>query len=76
VGRLNRQVKEHREATSPRVIPGAIHPSAENIGSQKEHPGGKKKAMEALTNLYEPTFLRQGPTGHVNLLLDVKVLNS
>jgi hypothetical protein len=45
-------------------------------GSQKEHPGGKKKVMEAPTDLYEPTFSSLAPTGHVNLLLDVKVINS
>jgi hypothetical protein len=53
------------------------------FGSQKEHPGGKKKtleqtgnAMEAPTDLYEPTISSLGPTDHVNLLLDVKVINS
>jgi hypothetical protein len=45
-------------------------------GSQKEHLGGKKKAMEALANLYKPTFYCLGPTCHVNLLLDVKVISS
>jgi hypothetical protein len=45
-------------------------------GSRKEHPGGKKKALEAPTNLYEPTFSSLGPTGHVNLLLDIKVISS
>jgi hypothetical protein len=44
--------------------------------SQKEHPGGKKKAMETPTNLYEPTISSLGPTGHVNLLLDVKIISS
>jgi hypothetical protein len=45
-------------------------------GRQKEHPGGKKKAIEAPTDLYELTFLSLGPTGHVNLLLDVKAISS
>jgi hypothetical protein len=31
--------------------------------------------MDALTDLYEPTFSSLGPTGHVNLLLDVKVIS-
>jgi hypothetical protein len=44
--------------------------------SQKEHPGGKKKAMEAPSDLYEPTFSSLGSTGHVNLLLNVKVISS
>jgi hypothetical protein len=46
------------------------------LGSRKEHPGDKKKAMKAPTDLYEPTFLSLGPTGHVNLLLYVKVISS
>jgi hypothetical protein len=45
-------------------------------GCEKEHPGGKKKSMEAIIDLYEPTFSSMGPTGHVNLLLDVKVISS
>jgi hypothetical protein len=32
--------------------------------------------MEAPTNLDESTFFSMGPTGHVNLLLDVKVISS
>jgi hypothetical protein len=44
--------------------------------SQKEHLGGKKKAMEAPTDLYESTFSSLGPTGHVNVLLDIKVISS
>jgi hypothetical protein len=31
--------------------------------------------MEAPTNLDELIFSSMGPTGHVNLLLDVKVIN-
>jgi hypothetical protein len=46
------------------------------LGSRKEYPGGKKKAMEAPTDLYKLTFLSLGPTGLVNLLLDVKVISS
>jgi hypothetical protein len=44
--------------------------------SWKEHPGDKKKAMEAPIDHYELTFLSLGLTGHVNLLLDVKVISS
>jgi hypothetical protein len=33
---------------------------------QEECPRAKKNAREALSNLYEPTFLFRGPTGHVN----------
>jgi hypothetical protein len=33
---------------------------------QEECPGAKKNVREALSNLYEPTFLFWGPTGHVN----------
>jgi hypothetical protein len=43
--------------------------------SQKEHPGGKKKALKAQTDLYELTFSSLASTGHVNLLLDVKVIS-
>jgi hypothetical protein len=32
--------------------------------------------METTTDLNEPTFYSLGPTGHVNLLLDVKVISS
>jgi hypothetical protein len=32
--------------------------------------------MEALTDLYELTISSLGPTGHVNHLLDVKVISS
>jgi hypothetical protein len=46
------------------------------FGSRKEHMGGKKKAMEAPTDLYELTFSSLGPTGYVNLFLDVKVISS
>jgi hypothetical protein len=31
--------------------------------------------MEDPTDLYEPTFSCLGPTGHVNLRLDVKVVS-
>jgi hypothetical protein len=41
----------------------------------KEHPRGKKKALKAPTDLYEPTFSNLGPTGHVNLLLDTQVIS-
>jgi hypothetical protein len=43
------------------------------LGSQKEHLGGKKKAVEAPIDLYEPIFSSLGPIGLVNLLLDAKV---
>jgi hypothetical protein len=46
------------------------------FGSQKEHLGGKEKAMEASTNLYDLTFSSLDPTDHVNLLLNVKVISS
>jgi hypothetical protein len=45
------------------------------LGRRKEHPGGEKKALKAPTDLYEPTISSLGPTGHVNLLLDVKVIS-
>jgi hypothetical protein len=45
-------------------------------GNQKGHLRGKKKAMESPSDLYEPTFSSLGPTNHVNLLLDVKVVSS
>jgi hypothetical protein len=32
--------------------------------------------MEAPTDLYEPIISSLSPTGHVNLLLDVKVISS
>jgi hypothetical protein len=33
------------------------------------------KAMESPTDLYELTSLSLGPTGHVNLFLDVKEIS-
>jgi hypothetical protein len=52
-------------------------------GSQKEHPGGKKKTLEPMgmpwkppTNLHELTISSLDPTGDVNLLLNVKVISS
>jgi hypothetical protein len=45
------------------------------LRSRKEHSGGKKNAIEAPTDLYEPTFSSLGPTGYVNLLLHVKVIS-
>jgi hypothetical protein len=44
--------------------------------SLKEHPGGRNKALEVVNDLYKPTFSSLDPTGHVNLLLDVKVISS
>jgi hypothetical protein len=76
VGRLSRQVKPHREATSPKIILGADHLDAKNAQEPKRTPGGKKKALEAPINLYKLTFSSLGPTSHVNLLLDVKVISS
>jgi hypothetical protein len=32
---------------------------------EKEHPRAKKNAREALTDLYKPSFLVWGCTGHV-----------
>jgi hypothetical protein len=76
MGRLSHQVKPHHEATSPKIVPGVDHLSAKNAREPKRTPRGKKKALEAPTNLYEPTFSSLGPTGHVNLLLDIKVISS
>jgi hypothetical protein len=42
----------------------------------QEHPGTNENTMEAPTDLDEPTLSSMGPTGHINLLLDVKVINS
>jgi hypothetical protein len=39
----------------------------------QEHPGTNDNAMEAPTDLYELTFSSLGPTGHVNLLQNIKV---
>jgi hypothetical protein len=49
---------------------------AKNVWEPKKHLGGKKKAREAPTSLYEPTFSNLSPTGHVNLLMNVKVISS
>jgi hypothetical protein len=83
VGRLSCQVKPLQEATSPRIIPDVIHVSSKNAREQKKTPkrqeensGTDENTMEAPIDLYEPTISSLGPTGHVNLLLDVKVISS
>jgi hypothetical protein len=43
--------------------------------SRKEHPGGRKKAIEVPKDLYKLTFSNLGPTGYVNLLLNIKVIS-
>jgi hypothetical protein len=46
------------------------------LRSQEEHPRAQKNIMKVPTNLNEPTFSSMGPIGHVNLLLDVKIISS
>jgi hypothetical protein len=76
MGRLSHQVKPHCEATFPRIITGVIYLSVKNAREPKRTPEAKKKAMEAPTDLYESTFSSLVPTSHVNLVLDIKVINS
>jgi hypothetical protein len=83
LGKLRRQVKPLREATAPRIIPGVVHLNAKNAREPKtihwrkeEDSGTNRNTMEAPTNLYEQTISILGPTGHVNLLLDVQVISS
>jgi hypothetical protein len=42
-----------------------VHLSAKNAQEPRRTPGAKKNAMEALTEIYEPTSLVWGPTGLV-----------
>jgi hypothetical protein len=42
MGRLNRQVKPHREATSLRIILGVIHLSTKNARELKRIPERKE----------------------------------
>jgi hypothetical protein len=83
VGRLCRQVNPLHEAISQKIVLGIIHLSTKNAQELKRTPEMQEedsrtngKAMEAPTDLYEPTISSLGPIGHVNLLLDVKVINS
>jgi hypothetical protein len=83
VGRHSRHVKSLREATSPRIISGIIHLSVKNNREPKRTPRREEEesrtdenAIEAPTDLYKLTISSLGPTGHVNLLLDVKVISS
>jgi hypothetical protein len=82
VGRLSHQVKPLREATSPRIISGIVHLSAKNAWKPKRTPGRQEDfgidgdVMEVPIDLYKSTISSLGPTGHVNLLLDVKVISS
>jgi hypothetical protein len=48
-------------------------------GRPKRHEEGSRtneNSMEAPTDLYKPTISSLGPTGHVNFLLDLKVISS
>jgi hypothetical protein len=56
VGRLRSQVKQRREAASPRTITDIVHLSAKKARNQEEDPGAQNNAMEALSIHYEPTF--------------------
>jgi hypothetical protein len=56
MGRFSSQVKQCREATSPRNVSGIVHLSAKNTRGKKEHLGAQKNFMEALSIHYEPTF--------------------
>jgi hypothetical protein len=82
VGRLGSQIKLLCEATSPKIVPGVIHLSAKNalepkrIPRRQEDSGTDENAMEAPTDHSEPTISHLGPTSHVNLLLNVKVISS
>jgi hypothetical protein len=69
VGRLNIQVRPTSQSNVSRNLL-EHHPSW-----WQEHPGTNENAMEALTDLNESTFSSLGPTGHVNLLLDVKIIS-
>jgi hypothetical protein len=60
---------------SVRIIPTSSTSAPRKPGSRREHPGAQKKAMEAPTDLYELTISSLGPIGHVNLLMDVKVIS-
>jgi hypothetical protein len=42
----------------------------------QEHPRTDENAMKVVTDIDELTFSSLGPTGHLNLLLDVKVISS
>jgi hypothetical protein len=76
-------MKPIREATSSRIITDIIHLNVKNVrepkrtsGRSEEDSGTDGNIMEVPTDLYEPTILSLGPTGHVNLLLDVKIISS
>jgi ABC-type polar amino acid transport system ATPase subunit len=56
-------------------VTGAVHLSAKSTRLPKKLSGGKKNAIEAPTDFDEPTFSSLDPTGHVNLLLDGKVIS-
>jgi hypothetical protein len=72
-----------REATSLRIISDIIHISTKNAQEPKRTPrrqeedsGTDGNAMEAPTAFYELIMSSLGPTGHVNLLQDVRVISS
>jgi hypothetical protein len=69
MGRLSHQVKATPWSDLSKNRPGTVHLSAGMLESRKEHPRGKKKAREALTDLYKLTFSSLGPTSYVNLPL-------
>jgi hypothetical protein len=58
------------EAPTPRTFSSVVHLSAKNSLEPM------RTLWKSPTDLYEPTFSSLGPTGHVNLLLGVKVISS
>jgi hypothetical protein len=68
VGRLSRQVKPLYEVTSTRIISDIVDLSIKNVWEPKRTPRREEEdsrtdenAMEAPTNLYEPTISCLGP---------------
>jgi hypothetical protein len=81
---------QRRDKTAPgradsKSLSSQVKPAPHSIDSKnllechppqrQEHSGIDENTKEAPTDLYEPTFSSLGPTGHVNLLLDVKIIS-
>jgi hypothetical protein len=63
MGRLSRQVKPHREATSPIIVPGIVHLSAKNT----IRLGFWKPEMGSLANSASPTEVARAKSNQQNL---------
>jgi hypothetical protein len=73
VGRLSSQVKQRREATSPRTIPGIIHLNVKNARELRKTPVSPEEHHGSSVHPVQTDLLNLGPHWPYNLLPNVKV---